>query len=243
MHQVSEPAILYFGTPVVLISTMNTDGTANLAPMSSIFWLGWRCMIGLSALSKTTENIIRTGECVLNLPSENEAAAVNRLAKLTGSNPVPEGKQKKGYRYEPDKFGAAGLSPLGSLTVKPPRVLECPVQQEAVLEEVHGLADHDPHMRGKITTLELRITKVHLHQHILMDGHPNRVDPGKWRPLIMSFQEFYGLGPQLHYSTLAEIPEALYASPDMEKTRQVQITDSCPERGSCLLFAGLLISY
>ncbi|MGI8308307.1 hypothetical protein [Saccharopolyspora hattusasensis] len=29
------PSILYFGTPVVLLSTENSDGTANLAPMSS----------------------------------------------------------------------------------------------------------------------------------------------------------------------------------------------------------------
>ena len=40
MHQVSEPAILYFGTPVVLISTQNENGSYNLAPMSSAFWLG-----------------------------------------------------------------------------------------------------------------------------------------------------------------------------------------------------------
>ncbi|MBO9151676.1 flavin reductase family protein [Chitinophaga sp. GCM10012297] len=219
MHQVSEPAILYFGTPVALISSMNANGTANLAPMSSVFWLGWRCMIGLSSLSKTTENILRSRECVLNLPSQQEAAAVNRLAKLTGSNPVPEGKLKKGYRYEPDKFGVAGFSPLKSLTVQPPRALECPVQLEAMLEAAHGLAENDPQQRGRIIVMELRITKVHLREDILMNGHPNRVDPEKWRPLIMSFQEFYGLGPQLHYSTLAEIPEALYASPDIEKTR------------------------
>src|SRR6202042_1082484 len=42
-HIVSEPSILYFGTPVVLISSANEDGSANLAPMSSAFWLGWRC--------------------------------------------------------------------------------------------------------------------------------------------------------------------------------------------------------
>lgn len=34
-HTVIEPNILYFGTPVVLISTENADGTPNLAPMSS----------------------------------------------------------------------------------------------------------------------------------------------------------------------------------------------------------------
>ena len=29
-----EPTILYFGSAVVLISALNEDGTANLAPMS-----------------------------------------------------------------------------------------------------------------------------------------------------------------------------------------------------------------
>ena len=117
MHHVSEPSILYFGTPVVLISTLNSDGTYNLAPMSSIFWLGWRCVIGLSAFSKTSENIIREEQCVLNLPSVNQVAAVNRLALTTGSNPVPEGKRQKGYRYEPRKFEVSGLTPVDSLAV------------------------------------------------------------------------------------------------------------------------------
>ena len=61
MHKVSEPEILYFGTPVVLIGSCNEDGSYNVAPISSIFWLGWRCVIGISAFSKTTQNIIRNG--------------------------------------------------------------------------------------------------------------------------------------------------------------------------------------
>ncbi len=40
-HVTIEPSILYPGTPVVLISTQNEDGTANRAPMSSAWWLGW----------------------------------------------------------------------------------------------------------------------------------------------------------------------------------------------------------
>jgi flavin reductase (DIM6/NTAB) family NADH-FMN oxidoreductase RutF len=28
-HQITEPAILYFGTPVILLSTTNEDGTAD----------------------------------------------------------------------------------------------------------------------------------------------------------------------------------------------------------------------
>src|SRR5437016_7801839 len=46
MHKTIEPTILYFGTPVALISTLNQDGTPNLAPMSSAWWLGWSCMLG-----------------------------------------------------------------------------------------------------------------------------------------------------------------------------------------------------
>lgn len=59
-HVTIDPAILCFGTPVVLISTQNEDGTANLAPMSSAWWLGWRCMLGLQTASKTPQNMIRS---------------------------------------------------------------------------------------------------------------------------------------------------------------------------------------
>src|SRR6202035_860441 len=62
-------------------------------------------MLGFEAVSKTPNNVIRTGECVLNLPSMNQVDAINRLSRLTGSNPVPAGKALRGYRYHADKFG------------------------------------------------------------------------------------------------------------------------------------------
>src|SRR6476661_5048007 len=127
MHVTIEPGILYFGTPVVLISTVNEDGSCNLAPMSSAFWLGWRCVLGLAATSKTPQNMTRTGQCVLNMPSAEMAGMVDRLALTTGSDPVPEVKLRRGYRYEPDKFGVSGFTPMASETVRAPRVRECPV--------------------------------------------------------------------------------------------------------------------
>src|SRR5258705_11008800 len=119
-----EPAILYFGTPVVLIGSTNEDGSPNLAPMSSAWWVGWRCMLGLASNSKTTENMIRTGECVLSLPSADLVDAVNSLARTTGSNPVPAGKIKRGYRHERDKFGISGLTRLAGETVAAPRAAD-----------------------------------------------------------------------------------------------------------------------
>src|SRR5580693_1368618 len=103
MHKICEPSILYFGTPVALLSTKNSNGSDNLAPISSIFWLGWRCVIGLGSTNKTTENLIRTKQCVINLPSVNEVGAVDKLALKTGSDPVPQSKQRRGYQFEQDK--------------------------------------------------------------------------------------------------------------------------------------------
>ncbi len=217
-----EPGILYFGTPVVLISTVNEDGSLNLAPMSSAFWLGWRCVLGLAAASKTPQNMMRTRECVLNLPSAALAGMVDRLALTTGSDPVPEGKQRRGYRYEPDKFGVSGFTAMPSETVRAPRIRECPVQLEAVVEAVHGLAEGDALLAGRTNVIEVRIQRVHADETILMDGAPNRIDPDKWRPLILSFQEFYGLGPKLHPSRLGTVPEALYRGPDIERARYAE---------------------
>lgn len=211
MHRTCEPAILYFGTPVVLISTVNEDGSYNLAPMSSAWWLGWRCLLGLAASSQTPQNMLRTRECVLNLPSVDQVAAVNRLAKTTGTETVPAAKLRRGYRFVRDKFGLAGLTPDPAEIVAAPRVRECPVQLEATVEAVYPLAENDPKWRGRQVAFEVRIRCAHIEDSILMDGEPNRVDPDKWRPLIMSFQKFYGLADgQVHPSTLAEIPEALY---------------------------------
>jgi flavin reductase (DIM6/NTAB) family NADH-FMN oxidoreductase RutF len=222
-HLSIEPSILYLETPVVLISTQNVDGSANIAPMSSAWWLGWRCMLGLSAVSKTTENLIRTGECVLNLPSANEVGAVDRLARLTGSDPVPAAKRARGYRHEARKFATAGLTPVPSETVAPPRAQECPIQMEAVLAARHGIGEDSP-WQGRPLALEVRIQRVHAAPEILMDGFANRIDPDKWRPLIMSFQKLYGLSSgQVHASRLGEIPEESYRSPDVDRARLASV--------------------
>ena len=198
---------------MVLVGSTNEDGTFNLAPMSSAWWIGWRCMLGLDPTSKSTENLIRSGECVLNLPSADMVGAVDRLARTTGTDPVPAGKVKRGYRHEKDKFGLSGLTSLPGESVAAPRAPECPVQLEAKLAHVHEMAQDEKVWRGACA-IEVRITRVHAHPGIMMDGEPNRIDPDKWRPLIMSFQQFYGLTPQkLHRSELGQIPERYYKPP------------------------------
>jgi flavin reductase (DIM6/NTAB) family NADH-FMN oxidoreductase RutF len=219
-HATIEPSILYLGTPVVLISTQNEDGTANLAPMSSAWWLGWRCMLGLQTASKTPQNMIRTGQCVLNLTTPAQVDAINNLTRLTGTPVVPELKQRLGYTYEPRKFEAAGLTPVPSQTVAAPRVLECPIQLEAVVAARHDMMADDPAVAGLISAFEVRITRVHVHPSLLMEGHENRIDPAKWQPLIMNFQKLYGVSSQeVVPSRLAEIDEKIYRMPDVDRAR------------------------
>lgn len=83
---------MYFGTPVVIISTLSEDGLANLAPMSSAWWLGKSCMLGLEKHSQTYANLEREGEGVLNLPSSAMVNAVDKLALTTGACAMPEYK-------------------------------------------------------------------------------------------------------------------------------------------------------
>jgi flavin reductase (DIM6/NTAB) family NADH-FMN oxidoreductase RutF len=197
-HLVVEPRSFFFGTPVVLISTLNEDGSPNLAPMSSAWWLYWSCMLGLSTRAKTAQNLLRERECVLNLPSSDLGAAVDRLDRTTGLNPVPDYKQARGYRYEPDKFGIAQLTPVASDLVRPPRVAECPVQLEAVIETIHPFGNHETirpfgNPDDYTVAIEARVVRAHIEEAILVPGKQHYIDRDTWSPLIFYFGEYYGL--------------------------------------------------
>ena len=202
MHRTIDPTILYFGTPVALISSLNDDGSPNLAPMSSVWWLGWSCTLGLGQMGQTSSNLLRTRECVINLPSADQVAEVDRLAMTTGRDPVPEKKREWGYRYERDKFELGRFTPVASDIVSPPRVAECPVQMEGVV--------HDARPFGRNVSancFEVHIVRLHVDESLLMPGSdPARphIDPLKWRPLIMSFCRFFGTSDELHPSRLAD---------------------------------------
>jgi flavin reductase (DIM6/NTAB) family NADH-FMN oxidoreductase RutF len=201
MHVEIEPKIMYFGTPVVLISTLNEDRTPNLAPMSSAWWLNKSCLLGLGKRGKTFENLERERECVLNLPSSKMVSAIDLLACTTGKNPMPEYKMKMNFECVKDKFSRAGLSEMQSQTVKPPRVAECPVQLEAVVEKIHDVDSPD----SSLAAIEVRIIHSYFDDEILNREKRHYVDTDKWKPLIMSFCEFYGLGENLHPSKLTKV--------------------------------------
>lgn len=173
---------------------------------------------------KTPQNMIRAGQCVLNLTTTKQADAVNRLARLTGTKDIPELKKRLGYSYEPRKFEVVGLTPIASQTVAAPRVLECPIQLEAVVAAHHDIMGDDPQVAGLISAFEVRITRVHVHPSLLMEGHENRIDPAKWQPLIMNFQKLYEVSEtEVVPSRLAAIDEKHYRMPDVDRAREATL--------------------
>ncbi|MFD1936110.1 MULTISPECIES: flavin reductase family protein [Nonomuraea] len=197
-HVTITPSILYFGTPVVLLSTENEDGSANLAPISSAWALGQVVVMGLGAEGHTGGNLAARPDLVINLPEPRQWAAVERLAPLTGSDPVPPDK-RGAFRHEPDKFAAAGLRPEPSELVRPPRVAGCPIQLEARAARVRLDVSDD------FLIVEARVLRVHADPRIVVPG-TQYVDPALWSPLIYNFRHYFGLGDELGHSFRSETP-------------------------------------
>jgi flavin reductase (DIM6/NTAB) family NADH-FMN oxidoreductase RutF len=194
--RVITPSILYFGTPVALISTVCPQGRPNLTPISSAWALGDRVLLGMACASQGSANLLATREAVINLPGSAQQAAIEMLAPTTGRNPVPAHKADMGYRFEPDKFGLAGLTALPALEVAPRRVAECPLQLEARLLRadpatvVEGAAD------PQFMTLEMQVLRVHAHDDIMLPD-TQHVDTQRWSPLLYVFRHYFGTGPRL----------------------------------------------
>jgi flavin reductase (DIM6/NTAB) family NADH-FMN oxidoreductase RutF len=202
---VIHPSILYFGTPVVLITTRNPDGSTNITPMSSAWALANRVVIGLSGGGQGLANLQRERECVLNLAGEDLCEAVERMAPTTGRVPVPEWKRAIGYRHEADKFALAGLHTAPSLSVNAPRIAECPLQLEArLLLAVERPLEVWRDSAGGYVIAELEVLQVHAHDEVVVPG-TQHIDPAHYQPLFYLFRHYVGRGDALGKTFKAEV--------------------------------------
>ncbi|HEY4196528.1 MAG TPA: flavin reductase family protein [Mucilaginibacter sp.] len=196
-----QPKILYFGTPVALITTIDAHGHPNIGPMSSVWALGYKLVLGLGCDGKTFENLLGQKECVVNVPSPGLHQHIERIAKLTGMNPVPEDK-KHIYRYDPDKFATGGFSAIESEVVKPPAIADCPIQLEAVLEQ-YSIIDVAPDGSPDVAAVTVRVVNVRVHENLVTGT--DHINHDLWSPLIYNFRHYYGLGKALGKNFKAEI--------------------------------------
>lgn len=118
----------------VLVTTMNANGTVNVAPFSWVTPISMEppmLALALGTLRKkqhTLTNIEREGEFVVNLPEIDLAEQIVRVAYN-----YPEG---------PDKFTIGGFTPHPSTQVRPPGVAECRAHLECRLNSARLTGDH-----------------------------------------------------------------------------------------------------
>ena len=177
------PTMFYYGFPVVLLTTTDKDGNADVTPISSTFTLGANAVIALVKLNKAYHNVMEVPEVVFNLPTAAMWEKVEAIAPYTAQNPVPPQKMGK-YTYTDDKFSIGGFTQLPSEKVRPPRIAECPIQAEAKVKNVND--------RDAYVLVELEFVQVHAEDHLVMEG--NKINPLEWEPLIYNFKHDYGLG-------------------------------------------------
>jgi flavin reductase (DIM6/NTAB) family NADH-FMN oxidoreductase RutF len=125
--------------PIAWVSTLDEAGRSNAAPFSffNVFG-GDPATVGFSILHRspddpkdTGRNIARSGEFVVNLVSDDNLGQMNVSAIEFGS--------------DVDEFTVAGLTPVPSVLVKPPRIgeskvaFECRLMQTVKLGEMRSL--------------------------------------------------------------------------------------------------------
>lgn len=188
--KIIRPSILYYGTPVILLNTLNQDGTTNISPISSSWALGNIIILGSSTLGKAYENLNNHPECVINVPNPDLWKNVEKLAPLTGKDPVPSEKKAIGFSFQKDKYLASGLTEEKSQVVTPSRIMECPIQIEARLLNIRV-----PEYSTGLAIIETEALVVHAHDDIVIDDH--HINTDKWSPLIYNFRHYFGLGKEL----------------------------------------------
>ncbi|MGN7966341.1 flavin reductase family protein [Microbacterium sp. 22179] len=190
--------VLYFGTPVALITTVSPDGSSNIGPISSAWALDDRYLLGLGSEGHTLANLRRVPDLVINLPSPELVEAIEAIAPTTGCSPVPESK-RPAYRHEPDKWSLGGFTPVASDLVRAPRIAQCPVQIEARAEQFLPIGD------GGAVAVEAKVLRVHVHESIVRTGKGDRIDTDAWQPLYYSFRHYFAQGQRVGSNFRAEL--------------------------------------
>ena len=144
--------------PIGWISTQSTTGALNLAPYS--FFTAFNYVppiVGFASIGAkdTLRNIEATGEFVWNLATHDLADAMNQSCAA-----VPP---------EVSEFELAGLTPLASEKVRPPRVAESPVTFECRSTQIVQLQGIDGE---KVPTWLVlgEVVAVHIAKALLKDG-------------------------------------------------------------------------
>lgn len=144
--------------PICFASTIDKEGNVNLSPFSFFNLFSSNPPVCVFSPSRrvrdnttkhTLENILEVRECVINIVNYD----------MVQQTSLASTEYAKGI----NEFKKAGLTPLESELVKPPRVAEAPVQLECVVRDVIHIADTPG--AGNLILAEVKL--IHINEAIL----------------------------------------------------------------------------
>ncbi|GAB4823945.1 hypothetical protein N2152v2_010991 [Parachlorella kessleri] len=183
--------------PIAFISTLSREGVGNLAPYSYFNVLAHNpphVAIGMvrsrerhHGQKDTLFNILETQEFVVNIISDWFVEAANHCCGA--------------FDYGVDEMQLAGLTPLASHKVKPPRVKESAVQLECLLRHTYDTKDS----KGNVTTTIVigEVVMIHIQEGVAGKSPHGKliVDPQKLQPISRLGGNTYA-----HISELFDLP-------------------------------------
>jgi flavin reductase (DIM6/NTAB) family NADH-FMN oxidoreductase RutF len=140
--------------PIAWVVSQNAQGELNAAPFSFFnAFAGDPPVIGIGMASHspgrpkdTRVNIQQTGQFVVNLVAERNAAAMNVTAIE--------------FDYGVNELQQAGLTTIASVHVKPPRIAESPVAMECELMQIVPLGDSTGLVLGRVLAMHIQDQSV-----------------------------------------------------------------------------------
>ncbi len=161
--------------PIGWISTMSTDGVANLAPYSFfniVAELPHYVVFGSSGYKHSLANIEANHEFAVNLVTHDLRDAMNRTSGH--------------YPAHTDEFVVAGVTKAPCEFIRPPRVAECLAALECKLHQILPLPDD----QGRVDDWLVigRVLGVHIADSMIQNG---RVNTGAMRLVArMGYSEY-----------------------------------------------------
>jgi flavin reductase (DIM6/NTAB) family NADH-FMN oxidoreductase RutF len=166
-----------YPSPAGLVTSISEDGQPNIITLGEIFNISIASpvILGIAIRKQRYSHslISSTREYVVNCPTTSMVAVVDQVGSVSGQ--------------DVDKFSAFNLTPAPADCVKPPLILECPMNMECRVIGIQEIGDHDLFL-GEVLA-------VHIKEEALDDNGQIIVE--KLDPLCYLHSEYWSLGTKL----------------------------------------------
>lgn len=177
MKTAFKPGTMIYPLPAVMVSCGDCPENYNII---TVAWTGTlcsdppMCYISVRKERHSHDIIVRTGEFVINLTTEN-------LARATDWCGVKSGRDF-------DKFKEMGLTPEPAQIVQSPLIKESPLNIECKVCEIRELGSHDMFIANVVAINA---------DEMLIDKGTGAFQLNHARPLAYSHGKYYGLGEKI----------------------------------------------